>query len=161
MPASLEPCPEFRRESVVLQAPTEGAGVVGSDIEAVSHTEIQPRINKRHIPVQRRSGDREWRTAGPLQCRNSARQTPAIEQFRDCTSAEEDQLSSAGKCEWEKRKMVGPEGLAKLKKINSLAEGGTKHLPEGIQWLTKAVVPPICRSASLHIAAQAGLRRHA
>jgi hypothetical protein len=111
MPASLEPCPEFRRESLVLLALTEGAGVVGSNFEVVSHAEIQPRINKRHIPVQRRSGDREWRTAGPLQCRNSARQTPAIEQFRDCTSAEQDQLSSAGKCEWEKRKMVGPEGL--------------------------------------------------
>ncbi|MEQ8373559.1 MAG: hypothetical protein RID22_10725 [Roseibium aggregatum] len=73
MPASLELCPEFRRESLVLQALTEGAGVVGSDVEVVSHTEIQPRIDKRHILVQRRSGDREWRAAGPLQCRNSAR----------------------------------------------------------------------------------------
>lgn len=111
MPASLEPCPEFRSKSVVLQALTEGAGVVGSDVEVVSHAEIQPRIDKRHILVQRGSGHREWRAAGPPQCRNSARQTPAIEQFRDCTSAEQDQLSSAGKCEWEKRKMVGPEGL--------------------------------------------------
>ncbi len=110
MPASLEPCPEFRSESVVLQALTEGAGVGGSNFEVVSHAEIQPRIDKLQIPVQHRSGDREWRAAGPLQCRNSARQTPAIEQFRDCTSAEEDQLSLAGKCEWEKRKMVGPEG---------------------------------------------------
>ena len=111
MPASLEPCPEFRRESVVLQALTEGADVVGSDVEVVSHAEIQPRIDKRHILVQRRTGDRERRAAGPPQCHNSARQTPAIEQIRDCTSAEEDQLSSAGKCEWEKRKMVGPEGV--------------------------------------------------
>jgi len=161
MPASLELCPEFRSKSVVLQALTEGAGVVGSDVEVVSHTEIQPRINKRHIPVQRRTGDRERRTAGPPQCRNSARQTPAIEQFRDCTSAEQDQLSSDGKCEWEKRKMVGPEGLAKLKKINSLAEGGTKHLPKGFQWLTMAVVPPFCCFASLEIAFLAGLWRHA
>jgi hypothetical protein len=89
---------------VVLQALTEGAGVVGSDVEVVSHTEIQPRINKRHILVQRGSGHHEWRAAGPPQCRNSARQTPVFEQIRDCTSAEEDQLSSAGKCEWEKRK---------------------------------------------------------
>lgn len=111
MPAFLEPCPEFRRKSVVLPALTEGTGVVGSDVEVVSHAEIQPRIDKRHILVQRRCGDRERRTAGPPQCRNSARQTPAIEQFRDCTSTEEDQLSLAGKCEWEKRKMVGPEGL--------------------------------------------------
>jgi hypothetical protein len=161
MPASFEPCPEFRSKSVVLQALTEGAGVVGSDVEVVSHTEIQPRINKRHILVQRGSGHHEWRAAGPPQCRNSARQTPVFEQIRDCTSAEEDQLSSAGKCEWEKRKMVGPEGLAKLKKINSLAKGGTKHLPEGIQWFTKAIVPPLCRAALPQIAAQAGLWRHA
>lgn len=161
MPAFLEPCPEYRRESMVLPAFTEGAGVVGSDVEVVSHAEIQPRIDKRHILVQRRAGDRERRAAAPPQCRNSARQTPAIEQFRDCTSAEEDQLSLAGKCEWEKRKMVGPEGLAKLKKINSLANGGTKHLPEGIQWLTKSIVPPFCRSGSLQIAFQAGLWRHA
>lgn len=118
MPASLEPCPEFRRESVVLQALTEGADVVGSDVEVVNHAEIQPRIDKRHIPVQRRTGDRERRTAGPPQCRNSARQTPAIEQIRDFTSAEEHQLSSAGKCEWEKRKMVGPEGEGKASIIS-------------------------------------------
>ncbi len=111
MPASLELCSKLRRESLVLLALTEGADVVGSDIEVVSHTEIQPRIDKRHIPVQRRSGDREWQASGPLQCRNSARQTPVFEQIRDCTSAEQDQLSSDGKCEWEKRKMVGPEGL--------------------------------------------------
>ncbi len=111
MSAFLEPCPEFCRESVVLLALTEGAGVVDSDVEVVSHAAIQPRIDKRHILVQRRAGDRERRTAGPPQCRNSARQTPAIEQIRDCTSAEDDQLSLAGKCEWEKRKMVGPEGL--------------------------------------------------
>ncbi len=111
MPASLELCSKFRRESLVLLALTEEADVVGSDVEVVSHTEIQPRIDKRHIPVQRRTGDRERRTAGPPQCRNSARQTSVFEQIPDCTSAEEDQLSSAGKCEWEKRKMVGPEGL--------------------------------------------------
>ena len=104
MPASLEPCPEFRRESVVLQALTEGADVVGSDVEVVSHAEIQPRIDKRHIPVQRRCGDRERRAARPPQCRNSARQTPAIEQFRDCTSTEEDQLSLAGKSNKRKEK---------------------------------------------------------
>lgn len=57
--------------------------------------------------------------------------------------------------------MVGPEGLAKPKKINSLAKGRTKHLPEGIQWLIKAVVPLFCHSASLQIAAQAGLWGHA
>lgn len=57
--------------------------------------------------------------------------------------------------------MVGPEGLAKLKKINSLAKGGTKHLPEGFQWLTEAIVPPFCRSASLRNAAQTGRWRYA
>ena len=57
--------------------------------------------------------------------------------------------------------MVGPEGLAKLKKINSLAKGGTNHLPEGFQWLTIAVVPPFCCFASLEIAFQTGLWRHA
>ncbi|AMN52481.1 hypothetical protein ACP90_08645 [Labrenzia sp. CP4] len=104
MPASLEPCPEFRSKSVVLQALTEGAGVVGSDFEVVSHAEIQPRIDKRHILVQRRAGDRERRAAGPPQCRNSARQTPAIEQFRHCTSTEEDQLSLARKSNKRKEK---------------------------------------------------------
>lgn len=104
MPASLEPCPEFRRESLVLLALTEGAGVVGSNFEVVSHAEIQPRIDKRQIPVQHRAGDSERRTAGPPQCRNSARQTPAIEQIRDFTSAEENQLSLARKSNKRKEK---------------------------------------------------------